>query len=360
LLVSNKNIQRIEQLDGLRGIFAFMVLLLHFPVVTFFTNNFLVRQSYLFVDFFFVLSGFIISSNYYKQINNLSDFKKYLLKRLIRLYPQLFYSVVIYFLYLMIGEFYLQDLKVDHRPLSIYIYELFDSLFFLNSTPLLGTSQGINPPSWSISAEIISYLVFGFGMVVFRNHKVGYSLIILILCISFMVQKNSYVFNNGDFGFVRGLLGFNFGVLTFILSQKIRVKSPHCQLPLILLLLITFYTIDFIKIELLKLILPILFAALIYVLLYKHSFLNTILRTRFMQFLGKISYSLYLNHYLILMISYIIFFRLFGIPNCEPYSTFVLFISIIVTIIYSYFTYLFIEKSSGKLIYKLITKLITK
>jgi peptidoglycan/LPS O-acetylase OafA/YrhL len=188
-LVSNSKVPRIEQLDGLRGIFAFMVLLLHFPIITLFTNNFLIRQSYLFVDFFFVLSGFIICANYLKQIENFSDFKRYLLKRLIRLYPLLYYTVVIYFLYLMAGEFFLQGFKEDHRPLSAYINELLDSLLFLNSTPLLGISQGINPPSWSISAEIVSYFVFGFGMLFFRKYKVQYSLIIMILCISFMVQK---------------------------------------------------------------------------------------------------------------------------------------------------------------------------
>jgi len=345
---------RILQLDGMRGLFAFMVLLLHFPVKTYFTNNFVVRQSYLFVDFFFVLSGFIIGANYLKQINNCSDFKRYLLKRFIRLYPLLFYTVLIYFLYLMVGEYFLQGLKEDHRPLSAYINELLDSLLFLNSTPLLGNSQGINPPSWSISAEIVSYFVFGLGMLFFRKYKVQYSLIIIILCISCMVKKNSYAFNNGDFGFVRGLLGFNFGVLTFMLSQKRRTKSPSFQIPLVILLLVAFFAIDFLKIELLKLIFPILFAILIYVFQYENSFLNRILLTKSIQFLGKISYSLYLNHYLILMISYIIFFRILDIPIRDPYSTFVLFVSIFVTIIYSYLTYLFIEKAGGKFLYKII------
>lgn len=342
--------QRIRQLDGMRGLFAFMVLLLHFPVSTYLTNNFIVRQSYLFVDFFFVLSGFIISANYLEQIESLSDFKRYFLKRLIRLYPLLFYTVALYFLYLMAGELFLQGLKEDHRQLSVYFNELLDSLLFLNSTPLIGTSQGINPPSWSISAEIISYLVFGFGMLIFRKYKIAYGLVIIILCIFFMVQKNSYVFNNGDYGFVRGLLGFNFGVLTFILSQKRRVKSPSFQLPLVILLFVAFFIIDLIKIELLKLIFPLLFATLIYVFIYENSFLNRILLANSIQFLGKISYSLYLNHYLILMVSYIIFFRILGIPIREPYSTFVLFTSIIVSIIYSYLTYLFIEKASVKLI----------
>jgi peptidoglycan/LPS O-acetylase OafA/YrhL len=313
-----------------------------------------VRQSYLFVDFFFVLSGFIISVNYLEKIKCFSDFKTYFLKRLIRLYPLLFYTVSIYFLYLMAGEFFLQGLKEDHRPFSVYILQLLDSLLFLNSTPLLGISQGINPPSWSISAEIISYLFFGFGIMIFRKYIVLYSLFVILTCIYFMVSNNSYVFNNGDYGFVRGLLGFNFGVLTFLFSQKRRIKSSSFQLPLVILLLVAFFTVDLINVELLKLIFPIIFANLIYVFLYDNSFLNRILLTRSIQFLGKISYSLYLNHYLILMISYIIFFRILGIPIREPYSTLVLLSSIIVSIIYSYLSYLFIEKAGVIFFHKLM------
>ena len=62
---------RITQLDGLRGMAAIMVLALHFPLTdSFMTGNFFVRQSWLFVDFFFVLSGFIIAKNYYNKMKN--------------------------------------------------------------------------------------------------------------------------------------------------------------------------------------------------------------------------------------------------------------------------------------------------
>lgn len=331
----------------MRGLFALMVLLLHFPVITFFTNNFVIRQSYLFVDFFFVLSGFIIGANYLKQIENFADFKRYFIKRLIRLYPLLFYTAVIYFLYLMVGEYLLDGLKVIHRPFQTNFLELIDTLLFMNSTPILGISQGMNPPSWSISAEIISYLSFGIGALFFRRNIAVYCFLIAIFCIFFMIKKNSFVFSNGDFGFVRGLLGFNFGVISFILSQKNRIKYPSLQIPLVLLLIVAFFAIDFLKIELLKLIFPLLFATLIYAFLHEHSFINQILLTNSIQFLGKISYSIYLNHYLILMVSYIFFFRILGIPIREPYTTCVCFVSVTVTILYSYFTYLFVERASG-------------
>lgn len=346
--------KRITQLDGMRGIFALMVLLLHFPVATYLTNNFVVRQSYLFVDFFFVLSGFIITTNYIDKIDNRADFKAYFLKRLVRLYPLLFFTVILYFLYLMVGEFVLSGLKEGHQPISTYLQELLDSLLFLNSTPIFGTSQGVNPPSWSISAEIISYIIFGLGILYFKQYRLWFSLIVIALCVSFMLYSNSYAFKNGDYGFVRGLLGFNFGVLTYLLSTKHTVKSAIFQFPLVVLLILAFFMVDQIKIELLKLVFPPLFSVLIFVFLIEKGFLNKFLFTKVIQFLGRISYSLYLNHYLLLMVLYIVFFRILSLPITEPYSTLILLISIIITVIYSHFTHIFIEQGVGKFLNKII------
>ncbi len=59
---------RIKKLDGMRGVFSLMVVVFHYPkdyLPKIIHNNFLVVNSDSFVDFFFVLSGFVISySNY--------------------------------------------------------------------------------------------------------------------------------------------------------------------------------------------------------------------------------------------------------------------------------------------------------
>ena len=53
-----------EALDGWRGICACCVVLFHFHGYSPIYTSPLVRNSYLFVDFFFVLSGFVIAWNY--------------------------------------------------------------------------------------------------------------------------------------------------------------------------------------------------------------------------------------------------------------------------------------------------------
>jgi peptidoglycan/LPS O-acetylase OafA/YrhL len=77
--------KRIRTLDGFRGIFALMIILDHANNNSFITKNFIVRNSDYFVDYFFVLSGFVISYNYTSKIKSFSSYKYFIKKRLIRL-----------------------------------------------------------------------------------------------------------------------------------------------------------------------------------------------------------------------------------------------------------------------------------
>ena len=64
-------------------------------------NNFLIRESYLFVDFFFVLSGYVIALNYNIMIGS-DALIKYLKKRFFRLYPLLLYTTLLFFCYYLV------------------------------------------------------------------------------------------------------------------------------------------------------------------------------------------------------------------------------------------------------------------
>lgn len=56
--------ERFLVLDSWRGICALLVALFHFPTSSIISQSAFVGGSYLFVDFFFVLSGFVIASSY--------------------------------------------------------------------------------------------------------------------------------------------------------------------------------------------------------------------------------------------------------------------------------------------------------
>ena len=355
---SKINSDRITQLDGLRGVAAIMVLALHFPVTdSFFTNNFFVRQSWLFVDFFFCLSGFIIATNYYTKINNWSIFKTYIHKRIARLLPLLYFTVILYFMYEMIGLFL--KMKIEPQPICFYVMQTIDSLSFLNSTVIFGSTQGMNPPSWSISAEMISYIVFGLGMIFFPKKKIYVSITIVFLCVLFMIISNDYTFQNGDYGFVRGLLGFNLGVITYKISKIKNFKTNLFEVPVIIFMFVAFYFTFYNKTDfqnLQYLVFPFIFSLVVYVFRFSSGFISNVLNTRFLQMLGKLSYSIYLNHYLLLIIMYQISLKLFGVEMNEPNSSILFLVSIIVVILYSAATYHFIEMRIGKKLRNILLK----
>ena len=72
-------------LQCFRGIAALLVTTIHINV-----NNPFLDSSFrtgLFVQFFFVLSGFILSINYSNKINNFFEASHFIKKRFLRLYP---------------------------------------------------------------------------------------------------------------------------------------------------------------------------------------------------------------------------------------------------------------------------------
>jgi peptidoglycan/LPS O-acetylase OafA/YrhL len=148
-------LNKIDRLTSVRGFAALYVVLFHCQGLvagfnlTPWTN--LVEKGYLAVDFFFVLSGFIIAYVYAAEFDAGSgDYRRFLWLRLARVYPV-------------------------HLVMLAVVFGLWgfgDSLLFTNtprtlaSNALLVHSWGIsrklsfNFPSWSVSAEWFAYLAF--------------------------------------------------------------------------------------------------------------------------------------------------------------------------------------------------------
>lgn len=161
---------RIDKLDSLRGIFSIMVVLHHYDeafLPTWFYHNPLIRESKFFVDFFFVLSGYIIASKY-AGIKTQTDLMIYLKKRLIRLTPLLFYTTTLYLSFQLVFNIFFPYLLGTKESVSTLLFAYVDTMTFLNSTVVFNSfytsnvgNMGMNFPSWSISAELIIYVFFG-------------------------------------------------------------------------------------------------------------------------------------------------------------------------------------------------------
>lgn len=355
---------RISKLDGLRGIFCLMVVLVHYKqefLPGWLGDIYLIREAGLFVDFFFVLSGFVISLNYSK-IESINDFCDYLKRRFIRLYPLLFFTATLYFLYFIVTDYtkelipslaqVFQNTDLTDRGENMIKY--LDTILFLNSTPILGSTMSMNYPSWSISAEMIVYFIFGLVMLYTCKKWVSVVFVfILLLGVGFSVFKHQFFFT-GDYGFIRAYVSFTVGHFVWVLSKRKYALNNKLELLIVPLLLAIFSILHGLfkqEKEMIGLLLvPFFFGLSILVLIKSNGYLSRVLESRPFEFLGKLSYSVYLNHALILVLIPKSIFRVLRLPANSTIQVIVLLTTLMVIISYSYFTYSLIEKRGGAML----------
>jgi peptidoglycan/LPS O-acetylase OafA/YrhL len=177
--------------------------------------------------------------------------------------------------------------------------------------------------------------------------------IITLCCFVFLAVHQNY-FVTGDYGFIRGLACFNLGYFVF----KITAKPFH--LPnyfevfiggLIILLMYVYHMaiLNHSKSVLgIQFLIPIAFATGIVTLIKTNGLLSKILQTKPLMYLGKISYSVYLNQALI--IGYFIpkLYKWVNWSQGETKKTICVVLLLIILIIYSWGTQFIIENKLGK------------
>lgn len=322
-------------------------------------SNFFIRESYTFVDFFFVLSGFVIAYNY-NNIETKAQFSKYLKKRFARLFPLLFFSTTLFLFYVIAKEFSLSNSLIPSSHFGIseqlgygHIIERYlDTLLFTNSTPILGNSNGINSPTWSISAEMISYFVFGLVMLWSKPKLKGLILsVIIITGAAFCVAQENY-FNTGGTGFLRGLIAFNFGFFVWHLSKKNWSVPNWVEFVLPIVLVLLLYQLHELKgppKEMFGLFtLPIFFSVFILLFLKSNGPISRILNGPKCRFLGEVSYSVYLNHLLFVTLVPKVLFKLLKIPQNSKTEIIVFVFTVSLVLAYSYLTYIWVERKLGR------------
>ena len=73
----NQSKTKIIELESLRGIAAFLIVLFHIPLWNNVINFNLIRNGYLMVQLFFVLSGYVIYNSYSNKIKTIKDVLKF-------------------------------------------------------------------------------------------------------------------------------------------------------------------------------------------------------------------------------------------------------------------------------------------
>jgi peptidoglycan/LPS O-acetylase OafA/YrhL len=151
----------IATLDGLRGVAALAVVVFHMTSQT--NLGELPPRSYLAVDFFFVLSGFVIARTYEMRLRANMSFWSFARTRLIRLYPLIVLGTILGFAAKIGAYFYFSSAESHIQGPSIIFAAL---LFGLLLIPNKGMYDGggmfaLDSPVWSLMLEIWANLIYG-------------------------------------------------------------------------------------------------------------------------------------------------------------------------------------------------------
>ncbi|WP_419758859.1 acyltransferase family protein [Acidisoma sp.] len=154
VVIQRRNISQFEGLDGLRGIAALGVVFAHANgLFKSYTDD---TSSYLVVDFFYILSGFVIAYAYSSRLDQGLSWSGFMRLRLNRLYPMLFVGVLVAGLVFLGRQVLLQTGMITEAVVLTVL-----SLSLLPVGLLYGlASYPIDNPIWSLFFEFVANGVY--------------------------------------------------------------------------------------------------------------------------------------------------------------------------------------------------------
>ncbi len=347
-------------LESLRGVAALFVTLFHFNFVAGNSKLPIIAEGDIFVDFFFVLSGFVIAHAYQNKIQNNLSFHDFFILRVVRIYPLHLFMLFIWLLYILAKYFVHIAYGLGSDPTEhSNLYSFILNLFLLHSIGLLD-SLSWNAPSWSISVELFAYLIF-FGIVALFRKATGKILFITLAAISYILLisfAGETLLRTFDYGLLRCLGSFFVGAALRSWTRNISYNSltKNNGVLEVTSLMIMFFCVSQIRGSILFEFLSFMsFGLVIFIFsIQERGVVSKLLRSRFLIFLGEISYSIYMVHAIIAFSAFDAAIYILKMPVIETasggklvYTTFaplymILYVAIVILI--SKYTYSWIEK----------------
>jgi len=307
--------QRFDVLDALRGLCALLVVFFHLPVSSHLHPLALFRHGYLFVDFFFVLSGFVIAHAYGGRLGSVKDLGPFLIKRLGRVWP-LHAVMLVAFVGLELCRLWFHFDAATPFARDRSVEAIFTNLLLIQSFNIHPYLTW-NGPAWSISVEMGAYVVFAAIMVLAPRRFTAISLLLIVAgALIVLTQSTRFMNTTYNFGFPRAVYGFFLGCLV----HRIWLMKPPTFAPvvagwlqLICLVVVGAYvsyaqgpwTVAA----------PLFFAVSIWIFAEERGLVSRILSVRPMLALGHWSYSIYMVHMFVITIMLILARKLQIMPD---------------------------------------------
>jgi len=319
------NNSQIPILDSLRAFAALSVCLYHFVCTTtgYITNDFIISifsVGKYGVQLFFVISGFVIPWAMYQAKFEFKNFTSFVLKRLTRLEPPYIVSILLALFILYVRENYW---GLENKHISISVNQVM--LHFGYLIPFFTQYNWLNQVYWTLAIEFQYYFFIAilFIPLVKSNWKLRGLIYCIILTMSFF----------GTEAFLPYWLPvFLVGIILFLFKARLILSSEYYLVSgITFLVCLSKYPLA----SVVYTIIPVLF------ILYLSE-----MKIKVLNFIGKMSYSLYLIHTLIGA-------TLVNVLSHSVQSALgkflVIFSGITVSLLSAYLMYLLIEKFSKRL-----------
>lgn len=291
-------------IDYLRWLCALSILIWHYQSFYYFNNSLLVTKfkteaqpfftllrpfyvsGFNAVPIFWIISGVVIGRAY----TGKKSVREFLLNRFSRLYPlHLLTLVAILFLQLISKlqfGYYLVYLKNDLKTFIL-------NLFFISD------GKSFNAPAWSVSVEIISYIIFAF--LIMKISHLKFAAVIAVIIGSFILYKlNSMILLNVLFSniWLCGVYYF-LGVLLESIYLKFNRYFWLCGIPPLLIFALELRHTNYLYLDLV--------IVLIFLISHRFNFWQSTTLLKLGKFLGNTTYSSYMIHSLVIIMCLNIF-----------------------------------------------------
>jgi peptidoglycan/LPS O-acetylase OafA/YrhL len=285
--------KRFEALDSWRGIAACVVAIRHLPATTHLSGVPLLENSYLAVDFFFVLSGFVIAATYEQRLAEGFSPWRFALLRFGRLYP-LHLCVLLACILLHLAHWASGLGTVSAFQPPFWSADTIVANLLLVQSLHLFDFPTWNWPSWSISTEFYTYLLFALGVWLMKRRIVLALVPVVLASLAALWVLVGHISTDLDWGLIRCIFGFSAGVLAWHAHRGARLRSGTAlELMTIGLIVLFVWHAGTTKLSLAA---PAVFALAVLVFAAEAGALSRLLRAPAGLWLGARSYSIYMVH----------------------------------------------------------------
>ena len=341
-----KNFYR-SDIDALRGYSIIFVILYHSKF--YYNDFFLFSGGYIGVDIFFVITGFLITKllvteyNLNKTINILDFFER----RIRRLIPVLFLVLLIGTL---LSLFVLEPTKLKNFSESFFASIFFSANIYFNYFGnFYATDASLKTPLlhlWSLGVEEQFYILYPFFLLLIL--KLFRKLLIFFIVIGFLISlgfaeyasTNHKMFNFYMLPSRAWEIGSGILIALLSLQKKKKINNFIFNIILFLSFLVLIFSLFLSTVHKHPSIITLIPVGITSILIFvgeidTKTYLKNFFYNKYIIFFGKISFSLYLWHFLIFSV----------LRNSHIVENiFTKIIAIILSLILSFFSYKFVEQ----------------